>query len=50
MQLILWHDAANGRKMRWATAMQEREQSAVVDITAEMKQALCNADQDFSED
>ena len=48
MQLILWHDSANGRRMRWSAPMQEQEGVAAVDIAAEMKQALRASDEDYS--
>ena len=48
MQLILWHDAANGRSVRWTVAM--KGVSGGVDIALQMKQALAHADEDNSDD
>ena len=45
LQMILWHDIKNGRKMRWAHAMNERGK-ARVDIAAEIQAALANAHED----
>ena len=50
MQIILWNDAAMGRRMRWTIPMQEREGLGEVDIAAEMNRTLQNASQNYSED
>lgn len=51
MQMILWHDVANGRKMRWAAPMQEREGVEAVDIAKEIRKTLCAADhEDYGHD
>jgi hypothetical protein len=47
MQLILWHDTANGRIVRWAIPM--KGQKGGVDIAAQMKQSLSHADEDYGE-
>jgi hypothetical protein len=39
LQMILWHDIKNGRKMRWAHAMNERGK-ARVDIANEIRKTL----------
>jgi ABC-type sulfate transport system permease component len=48
LQLILWHDAASGRAMRWAHGMNEG--GAVVDIGAQMKATLATAHEDNGHD
>jgi hypothetical protein len=42
LQLILWHDVANARVMRWTHGMSEGE--GVVDIATQMQATLKNAD------
>lgn len=48
MQLILWHDAAAGRQVRWTVAM--KGASGGVDIALQMKQTLAQANEDNSDD
>lgn len=48
LQLILWHDSANGLRMRWSHSMAEGGVS--VDIAAQIKQTLAQADEDYSND
>jgi len=48
LQLILWHDSANGLRMRWSHNMAEGGVS--VDIAAQIKQTLAQADEDYSND
>jgi len=48
LQLILWHDAASGRTMRWAHGMNEG--GGVVDIGAQMKATLANAHENHGHD
>jgi len=48
LQLILWHDIAAGRAMRWSESINEGRGS--VDIAAQMKQALANTDEDHGHD
>lgn len=38
MQMILWHDTANGRQVRWTASM--RSTADGVDIAAQMKHSL----------
>ena len=42
--MILWHDTANGRPVKWAVNM--RGASGGVDIAAQMKQTLSQATDD----
>jgi hypothetical protein len=44
MQMILWHDAANGRPMKWSVPM--RGAAGGVDIASQMKQTLSQAQDD----
>jgi hypothetical protein len=46
--MILWHDAANGRVMRWACSMNEG--AGTVDIVTQMKATLANANEDDRND
>jgi hypothetical protein len=48
LQLILWHDTANGLRMRWSGAMNEG--GGRVDIAAQMKSTLAQAHEDHSND
>lgn len=49
MQIVLWHDATNGRNMRWSHSMREDEAPAV-DIAAQVKQSLAKANENNGED
>jgi len=42
LQIILWHDVANARVMRWTHSMNEG--AGVVDIATQMQVTLKNAD------
>jgi hypothetical protein len=46
--MILWHDSANGRVMRWAHNMDEG--AGVVDIAAQMKSSLKSAEDETTSD
>jgi hypothetical protein len=48
LQMILWHDLKAGRKMRWAHSMNEGRGS--VDIAAQIRKSLVNANEDHSHD
>jgi hypothetical protein len=48
LQLILWHDIAAGRPMRWSESMNEGD--GVVDIGAQMKATLANAHENHGHD
>jgi hypothetical protein len=48
LQLILWHDIAAGRAMRWTENINEG--SGTVDIAKQMKQTLANAHEDYGHD
>jgi hypothetical protein len=46
--MILWHDIASGRTMRWSESINEGEGS--VDIAAQMKATLANANENHGSD
>jgi hypothetical protein len=46
--MILWHDIAAGRTMRWSESMNEGRGS--VDIAAQIRKSLANANEDNSTD
>jgi hypothetical protein len=48
LQLILWHDIAAGRPMRWSESINEGD--GVVDIGAQMKATLANAHENHGHD
>jgi hypothetical protein len=48
LQMILWHDLKAGRKMRWTNSMNEGRGS--VDIAAQIRKSLANANEDHSHD
>ncbi len=48
LQMILWHDIKAGRKMRWAHSINEGRGS--VDIAAQIRKSLANANEDHSHD
>jgi hypothetical protein len=48
LQLILWHDAAAGRPMRWAHGINEG--GGMVDIASQMKATLANAHENHGHD
>lgn len=50
LQMILWHDNASGRRMRWSHRLEEG--AGAVDIAAQMQHTLAKAedDEDFRHD
>ena len=48
MQMILWHDTANGREAKWSVSM--RGTAGGVDIAAQIKQTLAQADDEDNGD
>jgi hypothetical protein len=48
LQLILWHDVAAARPMRWTHAMSDGE--ATVDIAAQIQATLKQAHENYSDD
>ena len=48
LQMILWHDVAAGRLMRWSH--NANEGGGTVDIAKQMKQTLANANEDYGHD
>jgi hypothetical protein len=48
LQLILWHDVASGRAMRWSESLNEG--GGAVDIAAQIKATLANANEDYGHD
>jgi hypothetical protein len=48
LQLILWHDIAAGRTMRWSQSLNEG--GGTVDIASQMKATLANANENLGHD
>jgi hypothetical protein len=48
LQLILWHDIAAGRTMRWSQSINEG--GGTVDIASQMKATLANANENLGHD
>jgi hypothetical protein len=48
LQVILWHDIAAGRSMRWSQSLNEG--GDMVDIGAQMKASLANANENHGHD